>query len=133
MQDEVNEKVVSLAIKTSKLTAEVLQKAMKALLAKGKGQLTKAPHGKIFGNGDKWFILGFNQADGLPLGQGMVRIYRQYRTVIRDQNLIFPVLTGQVAGGGQDEIKFIAIVGVAKTVALDQGMGQGYMRIVFHK
>lgn len=31
MQDEVNEKVVSLAIKTSKLTAEVLQKAMKAL------------------------------------------------------------------------------------------------------
>ena len=47
MQDEVNEKVVSLAIKTSKLTAEVLQKAMKALLAKGKGHLTKAPHGKI--------------------------------------------------------------------------------------
>ena len=47
MQDEVNEKVVSLAIKTSKLTAEVLQKAMKALLAKGKGQITKAPHGKI--------------------------------------------------------------------------------------
>ena len=47
MQDEVNEKVVSLAIKTSKLTAEVLQRAMKALLAKGKGQLTKAPHGKI--------------------------------------------------------------------------------------
>ena len=47
MQDEVNEKVVSLAIKTSKLTAEVLQNAMKALLAKGKGQLTKAPHGKI--------------------------------------------------------------------------------------
>ena len=57
MQDEVNEKVVSLAIKTSKLTAEVLQKAMKAALAQakkqigkqpqGKGQLTKAPHGKI--------------------------------------------------------------------------------------
>ena len=47
MQDEVNEKVVSLAIKTSKLTAEVLQKAIKALLAKGKGQITKAPHGKI--------------------------------------------------------------------------------------
>jgi hypothetical protein len=33
MQDEVNEKVVSLAIKTSKLTAEVLQKAMKAFIA----------------------------------------------------------------------------------------------------
>ena len=38
MQDEVNEKVVSLAIKTSKLTAEVLQKAMKACLPKAKGR-----------------------------------------------------------------------------------------------
>ena len=47
MQDEVNEKVVALSIKTSKLTAEVLQKAMKAVLAKGKQQLSKAPHGKI--------------------------------------------------------------------------------------
>ena len=47
MQDEVNEKVVSLAIKTSKLTAGVLQSAIKALLKKGKGQLTKAPHGKV--------------------------------------------------------------------------------------
>ena len=45
MQDEVNEKVVALSIKTSKLTAEVLQKAMKAVLAKGKQQLSKAPHG----------------------------------------------------------------------------------------
>ena len=47
MQDEVNEKVIALSIKTSKLTAEVLQKAMKAVLAKGKQQLSKAPHGKI--------------------------------------------------------------------------------------
>ena len=46
MQDEVNEKVVALSIKTSKLTAEVLQKAMKAVLAKGKQQLSKAPHGE---------------------------------------------------------------------------------------
>ena len=48
MQDEVNEKVVSLAIKTSKLTAEVLQKAMKALLAQMKKQhdRQKIPHGK---------------------------------------------------------------------------------------
>ena len=45
MQDEVNEKVVALSIKTSKLTAEVLQKAMKAVLDKGKQQLSKAPHG----------------------------------------------------------------------------------------
>ena len=41
MQDEVNEKVVALSIKGTKLTAEMLQKAMKALLAKG-----KQPHGK---------------------------------------------------------------------------------------
>ena len=47
MQDKVNEKVVPLAIKTSKLTAGVLQSAIKALLKKGKGQLTKAPHGKV--------------------------------------------------------------------------------------
>ena len=47
MQDEVNEKVVALSIKTSKLTAEVLQKAIKGLLRKGKGQLSKAPHGKV--------------------------------------------------------------------------------------
>ena len=48
MQDEVNEKVVSLTIKTSKLTAEVLQKAMKALLAQMKKQhdKQKIPHGK---------------------------------------------------------------------------------------
>lgn len=47
MQDEINEKTVALYIKTGKLTAEVLQKAMKILLEKGKGQLTKAPHGKV--------------------------------------------------------------------------------------
>ena len=46
MQDEVNEKVVSLAIKTSKLTAEVLQKAMKSVLAQTKKQIGKQPHGK---------------------------------------------------------------------------------------
>ena len=46
MQDEINEKTVALYIKTGKLTAAMLQKAMKALLKKGKGQLTKAPHGK---------------------------------------------------------------------------------------
>lgn len=46
MQDEVNEKVVALSIKGSKLTAEMLQKAMKALLAKGKQQIGRQPHGK---------------------------------------------------------------------------------------
>ena len=46
MQDEVNEKVVALSIKGTKLTAEMLQKVMKALLAKGKQQLGEQPHGK---------------------------------------------------------------------------------------
>ena len=46
MQDEINEKTVALYIKTGKLTAAMLQKAMKAMLKKGKGQITKAPHGK---------------------------------------------------------------------------------------
>ncbi len=46
MQDEVNEKVVALSIKGSKLTAEMLQKAMKALLAKSKQHISQTPHGK---------------------------------------------------------------------------------------
>lgn len=41
MQDEVNEKAVALSIKTAKLTAAVLQAAMKKLLAEGKKQLDK--------------------------------------------------------------------------------------------
>ena len=41
MQDEINEKTVALYIKTGKLTAEVLQKAMKAALAQAKKQLMK--------------------------------------------------------------------------------------------
>ena len=47
MQAKVNEKVVSPAIKTSKLTAGVLPSAIQTLLQKGKRQLTKAPHGKV--------------------------------------------------------------------------------------
>ncbi len=41
MQDEINEKVVALYIKTGKLTAQQLQKAMKALLAQMKKQQEK--------------------------------------------------------------------------------------------
>ena len=33
MQDEINEKVVALSVKGAKLTAEMLQKAIKAMLA----------------------------------------------------------------------------------------------------
>ncbi len=45
MQDEVNEKIVALYIK-GKLTAQTLQKAMKAMLAKGKKQHAKPPTGQ---------------------------------------------------------------------------------------
>ena len=46
MQDEVNEKTIALYIKTGKLTAQTLQKAMKAILSKGKKALSKPPQGK---------------------------------------------------------------------------------------
>ena len=46
MQDEINEKTIALYIKTGRLTAETLQKAMKALLSQGKKQIEKPPHGK---------------------------------------------------------------------------------------
>lgn len=41
MQDEVNEKTVALSIKAAKLTAAMLQAAIKKLLAEGKKQLDK--------------------------------------------------------------------------------------------
>jgi len=48
MQDEVNEKTVAISIKATKLTAALLQAAMKKLLAQAKKQLDKqaVPHGK---------------------------------------------------------------------------------------
>lgn len=48
MQDEVNEKVVALSIKGAKLTAEMLQKAMKEVLSQVKKEVDKQaiPHGK---------------------------------------------------------------------------------------
>ena len=48
MQEETNEKTIALYIKTGKLTAQQLQKAMKALLAQMKKQhdRQKNPHGK---------------------------------------------------------------------------------------
>lgn len=48
MQEEVNEKVIALSIKGTKLTAELLQKSMKFLLSQVKKQTTKAmqPRGK---------------------------------------------------------------------------------------
>ncbi len=46
MQEETNEKTIALYIKTGKLTAQTLQKAMKAILSKGKKQHAKPPQGK---------------------------------------------------------------------------------------
>ena len=46
MQDEINEKVVALSVKGAKLTAETLQKAIKAMLAQAKKQQEKQLHGK---------------------------------------------------------------------------------------
>ena len=48
MQDEVNEIVVALSIKGAKLTAEMLQKAMKEVLSQVKKEVDKQaiPHGK---------------------------------------------------------------------------------------
>lgn len=40
MQEETNEKTIALYIKTGKLTAQQLQKAMKALLAQMKSSMT---------------------------------------------------------------------------------------------
>lgn len=39
MQDEVNEKTVAISIKATKLTAKLLQAALKKLLAEGKKQI----------------------------------------------------------------------------------------------
>lgn len=49
MQDEVNEKTVAISIKATKLTAKLLQAAIKKLLAEGKKQIDKQllpPKGK---------------------------------------------------------------------------------------
>ena len=46
MQDEINEKTIALYIKTGKLTAQTLQKAMKSLLNQMKKQKDRQPHGK---------------------------------------------------------------------------------------
>ena len=46
MQEEINEKVVALSVKGAKLTAETLQKAIKAMLAQAKKKQEKQPHGK---------------------------------------------------------------------------------------
>ena len=46
MQDEINEKTIALYIKTGKLTAQTLQKAMKTLLAQMKKQKDKTATGQ---------------------------------------------------------------------------------------
>lgn len=64
MQDEVNEKVVALSIKTSKLTAEVLQKAMKAVLTYIKN----------------WGKVAYRNGNAiLPQQRSYLRYHRQHR------------------------------------------------------
>lgn len=46
MQDQVNEKVVAVSVRTTKLTALVLQAAIKHVLVKMKAQRGKMPRGK---------------------------------------------------------------------------------------
>ena len=46
MQDQVNEKVVAVSVRTTKLTAFVLQAAIKQVLVKMKAQRGKMPRGK---------------------------------------------------------------------------------------
>ena len=46
MQDQVNEKVVAVSVRTTKLTALVLQAAIKQVLVKMKAQRGKLPRGK---------------------------------------------------------------------------------------
>ena len=48
MQEEVNDRVIALSIKTGKLSAEVLQKSMKYFLIQMKQEANKCqmPHGK---------------------------------------------------------------------------------------
>lgn len=41
MQDEINEKVIALSIRTTKLTAEMLQKSIRFMLSQIKKQLDK--------------------------------------------------------------------------------------------
>ena len=50
MQEQVNEKAVALYIKTGKLTAEMLQRAIKKLLSQMKKQADRPPHGKQIPN-----------------------------------------------------------------------------------
>ena len=42
MQDEINEKVIALSIRTTKLTAEMLQKSIRFMLSQIKKQLDNA-------------------------------------------------------------------------------------------
>jgi len=46
MQEEVNQKTIAISIQASKLTAAVLQKALKKLLAAGKNKLAEPTKGK---------------------------------------------------------------------------------------
>ena len=56
MQDEINEKVIALSIRTTKLTAEMLQKSIRFMLSQIKKQLDKPVQHHGNQNGQNRFL-----------------------------------------------------------------------------
>lgn len=46
MQDEINEKVIALSVRTTELTADILQKSLRSVLEQMKNQTSQPPKGK---------------------------------------------------------------------------------------
>lgn len=100
MQDEINEKTVALYIKTGKLTAEVLQKAMKAALAQSKKTLLwlSRPSGTYC----------FRERDVFISDTAPHNTWRFYKEQTRDHILAYAVeLTG--VQDGKDKYKVIIV------------------------
>lgn len=136
MQDEVNEKTIALYIKTGKLTAQTLQKAMKAILSKGKKQLAKPPQGKqsfhhqsddgkylIMGNGTRAFAVAAEQAQrDNPLKTAEQTIEQNGNMIdgIINNTPTVDELEAKVKAGEQ-----ISLVDLANAVKADKERGKG--------
>ena len=75
MQDEVNEKTVALSIKAAKLTAAMLQAAIKKLLAEGKKQLDKQALPKK-GKQSLKQLMKHSTAQAFPISKSPTRILK---------------------------------------------------------
>ena len=73
MQDEINEKVVALSVKGAKLTAETLQKAIKAMLAQAKKQQ------------DDYITKPFNPLEVIARVKTQLRRYQKYNNPTKKQ------------------------------------------------